>query len=139
MGVRGERLPRRIKEMSRMNSQKTDFDINAIEQFYGITLDEEDRMLLGHGPFTPIEKQRRYLLGNAVAPVQCPACLSTICQHQAAGGRKVYGNEHVPDDAYQCPRCGTRLVWYVELIGGGQGFTVHPDDARPVITPKAGA
>lgn len=111
----------------------TDKEIEEIEGRYGITLSKRERMLLT----TPgdmlgnIENQQRYLLGQDLAPVQCPACLSVICRLAALrDGREDIGAIH-PDEDHWCPRCEARLTWHLGLTGGSW-FSIHPSEARPV-------
>ena len=111
----------------------TEDEIREIEERYGITLSEKERMLLTTPKdlLSPVECQERYLLGQDLAPVQCPACLSVICRLSALrDGREDIGGHH-PDEDHWCPRCGARLTWHLPLTGDGF-FTIHPSEARPV-------
>jgi hypothetical protein len=110
--------------------------LKQIEESYSITLSEHERMLLttARDLLAPLEKQEQFLLTQDVMPLQCPACLQTVCRRSAApwatDGFDYNDSEHGDDD-YQCPRCGTHLRYYL-LLTGGQGFDIHPDEARPV-------
>jgi hypothetical protein len=109
-----------------------DEEVKTLERRYGITLSERERMLLttSRDLLGNIENQQRYLLGQDLAPVQCPACLSVICRLSALrDGREDIGGHH-PDEDHWCPRCDARLAWRLGLTGGSW-FTIHPDEARP--------
>jgi hypothetical protein len=110
-------------------------EITAAEKAYQITLSEHERMLLtaSTGVLGQIERQERFILGQALAPVHCPACRSTICTRSANPAAKngLDFKTSTPDDAYECPRCSARIVYFLTL-NGVQGFTIHPDEARPV-------
>lgn len=107
--------------------------IETIEETFGVKLSDNVKFVLTtpDGLLTPYQRQERFLLSIALAPRQCPACLSIICQLSAAPGADLKFNESVPDDQYVCPKCETHLVWHVALIGD-HFFTLHPDEAKPV-------
>jgi DNA-directed RNA polymerase subunit RPC12/RpoP len=112
--------------------------LRALEKRYQIVFSEYEIMLLttARDLLAPLDKQSQFLLTQDIAPVQCPACLSTICRRSAAPWAVEgfdYKNSTHGDDDYQCPRCGIRLRYYL-LLAGGQGFDVHPDAARPVTS-----
>lgn len=117
---------------------RTADEVKALEEKYQITFSPHERMLLttDRKLLLPLETQEQYILGMDLIQVKCPACLSAICKRSADPGAKD-GTDFrgsTADDAHKCPRCGARLVYWIELIGGGQGFDIHKDEARPVIS-----
>lgn len=114
------------------NAVPLDARLKALEERLQITLTDHERMLLttSKSLLSPRESQEAFLLGIALGGRQCPACLSTICQHAAARGGLDLG-KHTPDDDYECPRCHAHLTWMVPLMGE-PFFTISPDEARPV-------
>ena len=108
-------------------------DITAAEAAYGITLTDEEKRLLTAAPglLDHREHQQGYILAISLLGMECPACLSVTCRRAAAkDGLSLTGVN--PDDAYECPKCGTRLVYNVAALGGEQFFTIHPSEARPL-------
>jgi len=98
----------------------------ALAGLFGITFTEHETMLLtttDPALLSILDKQRKYVLGLALQPLQCPACHATICQYSASDGRFDTDAYH-PDDGYACPGCGRGLTWHLALFGGGQWFSL---------------
>jgi hypothetical protein len=110
-----------------------------LAELYRLTFTADELTLLtttDPGLLTPLESQRRYILGTALEPIHCPACGYLTCRRAACTVEDFTGSRQIiPDDAYACPNCGAGLTWSLALVGGYQAFTLTPGQTVTVTSP----
>lgn len=121
-----------------MSPRKPPVGPDQLAELYGITFTDNERMLLtSGGPFGVHERQHRYVLVQALAPIKCPACGGFTCR-RAACTVPWDTAQSIPDDAYACQICETRLIWRLALIGPSQWFDLAPGQTITTGRPGGG-
>ena len=101
--------------------------ITAWEALHSQTLTEEERAILFGTrpyPYSIHDGQRAYLLREALAPLECPACKGVTSKRAAHVGGAFDWNRGPDEDRYVCPHCARRLVWCLGFFAGQQWFTL---------------
>lgn len=103
-------------------------ELAKIEHAYGIELTEQEIKLLttSKGLLSPVERQEKFLLEDALEPLGCPGCRGVICQRSAYPGYTAHLNRSIPDHgSYECPLCTARLDYWMTIVGT-KGFDLAP-------------